>query len=687
MNILSNRAMGAVAAATHEYELKGVGVQPLGNYLAGLGLLRLVNRTIDRSAKGFWRGGSFWLQTETHRDELVPRLVTSYTALHLINPWNKAAGITVENGVARFTGLFDELRSSPCDRLNGLSALLNDVLEVVGMYPIVKNTMDKPVQVGALRSRIADPDWLEWCEAAIVEVLETDKKGKVTEKLKYPALLGTGGNVGATDLAVNYYDALGLVFDITTQQGAVAKSAIAMFTEAIFGGGSGETTSNEGCKGAHLFPGNDFYLDLKRSNSLDYVESGGNGGAAVNPVLVLLATEGFLTFSSTISTINHAIEEDGVGVRAKTQVAKYSLAVPTKGSSFNLVSVAERQNHTEEYFLPLWSLPLTHEKLKARLFQSPLVNEAGFSLRRRPGDGTDFINEVREWAVKTGATGQLLRYTMLARKGQNNFAIYLGVVEVGGDLIDLAADMNPVRGKLRSAADKVPATVSSMIYQFDRLYSEFAERDRADLLHLLGKISRHSDVGWCFRELKLRGDWVAGYENEIEFRLAVALNLKGTDVLNGASPIGSMVTILKERSRKANQQTREQLNGRLNGRSLALLADVDRFIRRDIDLQRFVLWTEALKYVPTGDVRFDSVSAVTARLPEDYRVGVIYIAEFGMENCMFMPHCVQRLMGMGVMARSRSRPDGYDDRTLAALLFPIAWEERQSILRNHFICN
>jgi CRISPR-associated protein Csx17 len=684
---LSNRAMGAVAAATHEYELRGIGVQPLGNYLAGLGLLRLVNRTIDLKAKGFWRGGSFWLQTETHRDELVPRLVDSYTALHIINPWNKAAGITVDDGVAKFTGLFDGLRNSPCDRLNGLSALLDDVLEVVGIHPIVKNAIDKPAQVGALRSRIPDSDWREWCDSAIVEVLETDKKGKVTEKLKYPALLGTGGNVGATDLAVNYYDAFGLVFDITTAQGTPVKLAMEMFTEAIFGGSTRAATSTEGCKGAHMFPVNDFHLDLKRSNSLDYVESGGSGGAAVNPVLVLLATEGFLTFSSTISTIKHMVEEDGVGVRAKTQVAKYSLAVPTKGSSFNLVSVSERQNYTEEYFLPLWPMPLTHGNLVARLFQSPLLNEAGFSLRRRPGDGTDFINEVREWAVKTGATGQLLRYTMLARKGQNNFAVYLGVVEVGGDLIDLAADMNPVRGKLRSAADKVPATVSSMIYQFDRLYSEFAERDRADLLHLLGKISRHPDVGWCFRELKLRGDWVAGYENEIEFRLAVALNLKGTDVLNGASPIGSMVTILKERSRKANKQTREQLNGRLNGRSLALLADVDRFIRGDIDLQRFVLWTEALKYVSTGDVRFDSVSAVTARLPEDYRVGVIYIAEFGMENCMFMPHCVQRLMGMGVMARSRSRLDGYDDRTLAALLFPIAWEERQSILRNHFICN
>lgn len=683
--MLSNRSAGRRnTAVTHEYELGGVGIQPLGNYLAGLGLLRLANRTIDPQAKGCWREGSFWLQTIIAQDDLVPRLVESYTALHIINPWNKAAGIAVNDGAARFIGLFGQLQHSSCNRLDNLKQLLDDVLVVVGTHPILKKETDKPLQVAALKNHILDSDWLEWCEVAIVEVLETDKKGNVTEKLKYPALLGTGGNVGATDLAVNYYDALGVIFDLKTVVGTPCPQAVEMFSEAIFGGSSGAVTLTEECKGAHLFPVNDFYLDLKRSQSLDYVESGGKGGTAVNPVLVLLATEGLLTFSSTISTINHMVDADGVGVQAKTQVAKYSLAVPTKGSSSNLVSVSERQSYTEEYFLPLWRGSFTHENLKERLFQSPLMNEVGFSLRRKPGDGTDFINEVREWALKTGATGQLLRYSMLPRKGQADFAVYMGIVEVEGDVIDLAADMNPLRSRLKSAVDdKFPATVSSMIYQFDRLYSVFGNRDRADLLHLLGKISEYPDVGWCFRGVNLRSDWVVGYEDECEFRLAVALNLRGTDTLNMVSPITSMVNLLKKRSRtKVTQQPQQPY-----GRSLALLADVDQFIRGEINLSRFVLWTEALKYVSTTEIRFEAVSTVTARLPADYRLGVVYLAEFGMENCTFAPHCVQRLMGVGVVARSRSSPKCYDDRTLAALLFPIAWEERQAILRNHFVCN
>jgi CRISPR-associated protein Csx17 len=417
-----NRSVGV--ASDHEYKLGGVRVQPLGNYLAGLGLLRLVNRTIDPQAKGFWREGDFWLQTKIHPDDLVAQILDSYRALRIINPWNKAAGISVDGEVARFTGLFLELLNSPCIRLEGLSSLLEDILQVVAANPIVKKDIDKPKQVDALKRQIFDSEWLEWCESAIVEVQETDKKGKVSDRLIYPALLGTGGNVGPTDLAVNYYEALGSVFDIGSIEGTPAKSAIAMFTEAIFGHSRNEATNTEACKGAHLFPANDFYLDFKRSNSLDYVESGGKGGTAVNPVLVLLATEGFLTFHSTISTINSTIDADGVGIRAKTQVAKYSLAVPTKGSSANLVSVSERQNYAEEYFLPLWSVGLTHEKLKSRLFESPLMTEAAFSLRRKPSDGTDFINEVREWAARTGATGQMLRYQMLPRKGQGNFAVY-----------------------------------------------------------------------------------------------------------------------------------------------------------------------------------------------------------------------------------------------------------------------
>jgi CRISPR-associated protein Csx17 len=689
---ISNRSVGvANSALMHEYRLGGVRVQPLGNYLAGLGLLRLVNRTVDPKAKGFWREGEFWLQTKIAQEDLVSHLIDAYTALHIINPWNKAAGIAVDgSSVATFVGLFDVLQKSPCLRLEGVSALLEDVLRVVAANPIVNKDKDKPQQVDALKRQVADSEWLEWCQSAIVEVQETDKKGKVSDRLKYPALLGTGGNVGPTDLAVNYYEALGAVFDLDSTEGTPVKAAISMFTEAIFGVSTTDVTQSEACKGAHMFPANDFYLDFKRSNSLDYVESGGKGGTAVNPMLVLLATEGFLTFSSTISTINSTVDTDGVGIRAKTQVAKYSLAVPTKGSSANLVSVSERQNYTEEYFLPLWSVALTHENLKGRLFESPLVNEVGFSLRHKLNDGTDFINEVREWAARTGATGQMLRYQMLPRKGQGNFAVYMGVVDVGGDLIDLAADMNPVRGKLKSAADKVPATVSAMIYQFDRRYSEFcgAGRDQDQLLHLLGRISRHPDVGWCFRDLKLREDWLSGYEVEVELRLAVALDLKRLavildlkspdDQINTANPIGSMVQLLKARSQAKNTQ-------QVDRRTPASLSDVDRFIRGDIDWERFVLWTEALKHVDTSAVVFEPVRGVTARLPTDYRLGLMYIAEFGYANCTFAAHCAQRLMGDGIYTRSGDVPVHYADVTLAALLFPVSWEERQIVLKKHFL--
>jgi CRISPR-associated protein Csx17 len=118
---LSSRVLGmANVVSDHEYKLEGVRVQPLGHYLAGLGLLRLVNRTIDPQAKGFWREGDFWLQTKIAQDELVSQIVDSYRALHIINPWNKAAGISIDGTVATFAGLFLELGNSPCVRLEGL---------------------------------------------------------------------------------------------------------------------------------------------------------------------------------------------------------------------------------------------------------------------------------------------------------------------------------------------------------------------------------------------------------------------------------------------------------------------------------------------------------------------------------------------------------------------------------------
>jgi hypothetical protein len=139
-----------------------------------------------------------------------------------------------------------------------------------------------------------------------------------------------------------------------------------------------------------------------------------------------------------------------------------------------------------------------------------------------------------------------------------------------------------------------------------------------------------------------------------------------------------MVRLLKRRSQAKNARQSDR-------DTPASLSDIDRFLRGEINWERFVLWTEALKYVDTSAVGFEPVRSVTARLPVDYRLGLMYIAEFGYANCTFAPHCAQRLMGQGIYARSGEIPVHYADVSLAALLFPVSWEERQIVLKKHFL--
>ncbi|MCU0549745.1 MAG: type I-U CRISPR-associated protein Csx17 [Leptolyngbya sp. Prado105] len=663
---------------TFEYDLPGISPQPLGSYLAGLGILRLLNRTIDPNAEAVWHGSKFRLKTIIPAHELTDQLIPAYTALHIISPWNKDAKITVTEGIAQF--IEDSwghiILTSPSPRVAGLRSLFQEVLTIVGEFPNTDKDA-KQAQIAALRGRIFDPEWTEWCSATVIVCQEIDNKGKSKTVLKYPALLGTGGNIGATDIAGNYVNALSEVFDLTTSESAATSSAQAMFNTALFGTIEAAKTVSEAVKAIHLFPANDFFLDHKRSESRDYVESGGSGGSAINPVAILLATEGLLTFSHTISTINVVLTDEGTKFKASQDIAKYSLAVSARGSSNNLVSLSERQSWTEDLFLPLWQTPLTHTNLKSRLFQSPLCTEEQFFLRRRIHDGTDFVQAVSEWAKDNHITGKLIRYTLLPRKGQANFAICLGVINVGTDTDhDLAADLNELRHRLIRAASDAPATLANQIYAFDRTYSEFCAGrcERHSLLFTLAEISRHPSMFHLFTQLELRQEWIAGYEHLCEFRLALGLGLQAE--LHPSNPIGSMVEILRMWG---------QLDLKPSNRTCVPLADITAFINGTIDLARFTQWVQVLRLIKRDHDPFPDQPRSTAKLPHEYRLALLYIDRFGYANVTHILHVMSRLMGVGIHSRSPIfSPTQLCDRVAAALLFPVSQSDKQEILRRHF---
>jgi hypothetical protein len=498
-----------------------------------------------------------------------------------------------------------------------------------------------------------------------------------------------------------------ILFD--SQTGEPAANAAACLTKAIFGIDSVEVTESKEVKALHLFPRQDYKLDFALSKNNDYAPSGGSSATTVNPALVLLASEGLSTFSSQTSTINGGADSD-TGKAIGRTLARYSLAVATNGASTDLVSLDERKSFTEEYFLPLWTEPRTYQRLKIRLFESPLANEEQFYLPRQINDGTDFIQALQEWAVKNKIAGKFARYAMLPRKGQSNFAVMLEVVNVGVDAqrLDLAADLDDYRRKIRffAKSDDCPTLVQGAIYGFDRVFNQFIQGkcSHTALLMALGKLTP-------VRQPKsLRFDWIEPLQAESdcpEFRLALSIascGLKSHLYGDGATfavgnPVESLVRLQRDWGRLADDGKSFHFYPS-ERRIFADFGDISTFISSpSFDDRLFESWLWVLSLIDFN-VKIDSPSAsldsqsAILKLPPVYRIGAVHLKTFKRERSPveliaytgYLKPTVSRLMGAKIHLRvplTEQMPIS-DIRAAAALAFPVSAAQVDEIVKKFF---
>jgi CRISPR-associated protein Csx17 len=702
----------SVMIGEYTYRLMGVSDRPMGYYLAALGLTRITERHIDDKAQFYWQGTDFYINTKVPQSELVKQLLASYEAMVAFNPWHKPSGIKIdkETGELSYVGSIAQIANSDSWRTKKIKELLPEFWRLIDEFKVQGATFSYPEKVEKLAfieqclSRITNPHWREWADAAVILMEVTNKQGNVSIKAKYPALLGSGGNVGAVDIAENYYSAVGILFD--PQTGEPAANAAACFTKAIFGTESSEVTESKEVKALHLFPSQDYKLDFALSKNNDYAPSGGSSASTVNPALVLLASEGLSTFSG------HASGGGGDTDTGKPlfgrDLAKYSLAVATSGASTDLVSLDERKSFTEEYFLPLWSKPRTYTVLKRNLFVSPFADGTLFTLTRQIADGTDFIQVLQEWAIDNKIAGKFARYSMLPRKGQSNFAVMLETVDVGAESqrLDLAADLEDYRRNLRGFAksDDCPALVQGSIYHFDRIYSQFIQgkSSHSDLLMALGKLA---PVRW---PKSLEYDWISPLLTESncpEFRLALSIASCGikyylhgeNKVFAVGNPIASLIRLQQRWGFEAEKGKPFYATPQ---RIFARFADISAFINNpNFDDRLFECWLWALslidfkgyiEQIPTED----SPLAVL-KLSPAYRLGLVHIKTFDRKNSPVAAiaysgdpkSIVSHLMGVDIYLRAGKSPPALtaDVRTAAALAFPVSEDQKLSVLGKFFI--
>ena len=178
--------------------LLGCRPQPLGDYLKALGVLRLVAQQADPRAQGFWQGDSFRLESDLDRDELTAFFLERYRPTPVLSPWNKDAGFKQGNSTA--TATLEALEADPDPRFEPYQ-------EAIAAVRRVRNSerweqLDKKEQVSLLRNELPD-EALDWIDAAVVL-----RSGDAA----FPAVVGTGGNLGRLELSSNYFSRLRQVF-------------------------------------------------------------------------------------------------------------------------------------------------------------------------------------------------------------------------------------------------------------------------------------------------------------------------------------------------------------------------------------------------------------------------------------------------------------------------------------------
>src|SRR5258708_10080518 len=202
---------------SHMLMLHGCTPEPLVNYLKALGILRLVSESLegDPGVRGFWRDGTFALQTQLGREALEAYFLEHYVPTSIVVPWsgsdffdvNLAATPPQFKETPTGAKIIAAFAASKHNRLAPYRAAITASLAALKAAGIKRKEQMK----GEAKSRFlallrgsADPKVTDWIDAAAV--IETAKP-------VFTAMLGSGGGSdGNTHFSDNFMQNLWDVF-------------------------------------------------------------------------------------------------------------------------------------------------------------------------------------------------------------------------------------------------------------------------------------------------------------------------------------------------------------------------------------------------------------------------------------------------------------------------------------------
>jgi CRISPR-associated protein Csx17 len=366
--------------------LTGLRPEPLGAYLVGLGLIRLLGEQADPSTAAAWSPDG--LVIESTVDEIARWLVDGYVPTPVLSPWNEGSGFGAKDRTPKET--LDALLSDSSPRLAPFRAAMPAASAAASAFRASSSLPKDQAKERAVREfRNRCPDaLLPWIDASVV---------LAGDQAFFPPLLGTGGNDGRLDFSTNFHQRLLEVLDATPKGRA---RSLAYARDLLAGAETQRLVSAP-------------------VGQFDPAASGGRNsspfGAAdsvVNPWAYVLLIEGALLFAASAARrYQHA---------AGRAAMPFTVFASPDGSA----SGAAREASRGEVWTPVWTRACTLPEIRQ------LFGEARASWRGRPAQrAVEFYAATRTLGVARGVDS-FVRYGLHQRNGLAFVAVPVERVEV-----------------------------------------------------------------------------------------------------------------------------------------------------------------------------------------------------------------------------------------------------------------
>lgn len=459
----------------NEVELAGCKLEPLMNYLKAVGILRIVSLQKDRSAAGYWHGNRFVIRSRLDEPSLFRFFLEEYEPSPILTPWNKSSGFYPrgEGKKKKDVKVINALRDHASPRLDRVKKAIRAVdaaiKEVMGTEP--ENVTDKKIEnckeelMAFCRNNLSD-ELLDWIDA--VYVLSIGER--FNYEPNYAILMGSGGNDGRLEFAVNYLNSVLDVFEWMEGDGDEARDAL---EESLFEKGKHPAAEKEAMGFFH--PGG-----VGGPNAAEGFE----GGFLSNPWDFIFMVEGVLLFAGSVSR--------RLSCENLPRSASFPFSVAPVIAGPRSLSDGEGTGNSSrgELWLPIWDRPVGIRELR-RLFSEGRANVG----RRSARDGLDFARAVATLGVSRGIRG-FIRYGLYQRSGNAYLAIPLNILPAKEERLkgaDLLSDIDVWLGRIKGLAsdENVPIKARGIPRQvYNSIFDYLVKGDTASFQRLLVSLGK-----------------------------------------------------------------------------------------------------------------------------------------------------------------------------------------------------